>query len=123
MKRIVLVLLAIALMVGSTPVFAQSRYSLKTSDAVETSTALVLAAGTWVYGIKIFADASSSFAGVYDCATLGDASASTLVDEIGEATQYDSAEIKYSKPKYFADGVTVVMTTGVLQIEYGPQPE
>lgn len=122
LKRILSILLVIALLVAVMPAFAQSRYGIRTSDAVQTSTALVLPAKTWVYGIKIFADAGNSFAGIYDVATLGAANYTNVVDEIGEATQYDSAEIKYAKPKYFANGVTVVMTTGVFFIDYGPEP-
>jgi hypothetical protein len=101
---------------------AQARYGLQRSSAVETSTALVLPAKTWVYGMTIFADAANSFMGIYNAATLGACTATTVKDEIGEATQYDTAEKWYAKPEYFADGVSVVMSTGVGFIYYGPEP-
>jgi hypothetical protein len=121
-KKYLSILLVVALMAGIAPAFAQSRYGLTQSDAIETTTALALPAGTWVYSLKLYADAGNSFAGVYDAATVGTCTAATIVDELGEATQYDSVEIKYEKPKYFATGVSVVMSTGVLIIDYGPEP-
>ena len=110
------------LMINVVPVFAQARHGTRLSAAVQTSTALVLPASTWVYGLKIFADAASSFMGIYDAATLGACTDETVKDEIGEATQYDTAEKHYAKPVYFTNGVSVVMTTGVGWVEYGQEP-
>jgi len=107
----------------ATPVFAAGeRYGTQFSDAVETTTALVLPANTWVYGTKLFADEASSFMGVYNSATLSNCTGSTVKDEIGEATQYDTAYNVFPKPILFTSGVSVVMDTGVGWIMYGGAP-
>lgn len=118
------ILLIVGLVATSMIAYAASgRYGIKISDPVETSTALVLPAGTWVYGIKIYADASNSMMALYDTATVAAALVGNAVDEIGEATQHDSKTVWYPKPKYFATGVTVNMVTGVGFIYYGPAPK
>ena len=128
LKRILPVLLIVLcmLLVSSAPAQAAqptyARYGLQKSAAVQTSTALLLPAGTWVYGLEIFAEASSSVRGIYDAATLGTATDDTVVSEIGEATQYDSKTVLFSRPIYFTNGVTVVMSTGVGFVLHGPQP-
>lgn len=120
----ILAILVIALLLFVTPAFAQARYSLKVSVPIETSTALVLPAGTWVYGVKVYADANSSWAALYDVATIAgaDADETTRKEELGEATQYDSVEIMYETPIYYTNGVTVKMTTGICFIYYGAEP-
>ena len=121
-KIILAILLVMLLSMATVSAFAQARYGIRTSAPVETSTSLVLPAETWVYGIKIYADAGNSFMGVYDVATFGAATNANVEDEIGEATQYDTAESWYPEPKYFANGVSVVMSTGVGFIHYGAEP-
>lgn len=129
LKRIVPLLLMIAMLVliavpASAGPPTSARRGLSTSDAIETSTALALPAGTWVYGVTLFADDASSFAGLYDTATLEAANATNMKDELGEATQYDS-KTKFGPPYplYFKDGVTVIMATGVLTISFGGSPQ
>ena len=123
MRKLLWIAVILVLLAGVSPAFADSgRYGTQLSVAVQTSTALVLPADTWVYGITIFADEASSFMGVYDAATLGACTNATVKDEIGEATQYDTAEKHYTKPIFFTSGVSVVMSTGVAWVEYGPAP-
>ena len=122
LKRVSLILLAIVLFVWVTPVFAQARYGLRVSAPIETNTDAALPAGTWVYGIKIYADASSSYMGINDAATVSAATVANTKDDIGEATQYDTAETWYAKPMYFTNGVSVQMSVGTGFIYYGPEP-
>ena len=119
-KKLLSVLLVAGLLLASAPCYAQARYSLSRATC-ETSTASLITGPVWVHGLSIFADAANSFAGVYDVATLYDTSTSNLRDEIGEATQYDRCEIMYDDPVYYSTAVTVVMTTGVLTVYYGPR--
>lgn len=121
-KFLPVLLIAAMLVLSAAPAYAQARYGGFKSAAVQTSTALVLPAKTWVYGLEIFADAASSFMGIYNCATLATASDALVVDEIGEATQYDTQSRRYASPIYFATGVTVVITTGIGWVYYGPEP-
>jgi hypothetical protein len=76
----------------------------------------------YVYGVSIFADAANSFMGVYDCDTTAELLSSTIysVDEIGEATQYDTATTWYASPVYFNDGVGAIISVGVGYVYYGP---
>ncbi len=108
----------------SLPAFAQARFGVRSSGGVQTNTDLFLPVGTWVYGIRIYADDSSSFMVVYNAATTyeGDGDPSLWVDEIGEATQYDSQANWFEEPIYCGSGVSVGMTTGVGYIFYGPEP-
>ncbi len=127
MKKVLLVLVMAGLLMAYAnpapkPALAQARRGLFTSSAIETSTALVLPAKTWVYAIRLFADQASSVPGLYNTATLGGATASTVKAEIGEATQFDTEEIKYNPPINFPNGVSVIMSTGVLLIDYGATP-
>lgn len=109
--------------IAITPASAQQRYGLR-RVAVSEDTALVLPAGTWVYGIGIHATSASAEFAIYDVATLGAATVANMGngDEIGEASQYDSAEKPFPKPRYFTNGVTAIVNNGVGFIEYGPQP-
>lgn len=123
-RKLFLTIILVLLFVS--PVFAQARYSLQASDAVEISTDNVLPASTWVYGWKIYADETSSWAALYDNATatadLAACDETTRVDEIGEATQYDSVTVWFPKPIFFSEGVSIKMTTGVAYVFYGPPP-
>jgi hypothetical protein len=71
--------------------------------------------------------------GIYDCDSADNPNAGNTTynigkttvyaqDEIGEASQYDTATRMYTKPIYFSKGVGVVMSTGVASIIYGPEP-
>ncbi len=127
LKRILPVLLVIAILALSAvsveaapPTYG--RYGSQKSTAVQTSTALLLPAGTWVYGLEIFADSASSVMGIYDSATLEGAIDATVVDEIGEATQFDTVTKFYPRPILFENGVTVVIGTGISWVYFGPQP-
>lgn len=109
---------------------AQSRYGLHISQPIETSGVMTDADGNsmdypvWLYGVSIYADAASSFVGIYD----GDVVASISLDadqvtEIGEATQYDSYTELFPKPVYCSDGVIAIISVGVARVFYGPAPD
>lgn len=124
-KKVIALLLASVLMFSS-PALAVSSNRIKSTKGIETSQTAAttgLAAGTWVYGFKVYADASSSWAALYDATTYVAKAADEIVDEIGEATQYDSVEAWYPEPIYFENGVSVQITTGVVYIFYGPPPK
>lgn len=124
-KKVLLAMLIVAfLLAPSSLVIAQGRYGLQ-SVKVETTTALVLPAKTWVYGITLYADASSSYAGIHNAATIAAVVADvsgTFFDDIGEATHYDDTTHWYPEPIYCVDGVTVFIDTGILVVYYGPEP-
>ena len=132
LNKVFLIVLALVLVwaVGVAPAFAQARYGTRTSQTIETTGIAIDDKGNamdypvYVYGISIFADAASSYMGVYDCDTLLELASASIYpkDEIGEATQYDTEERWYTTPKYFSDGVGVIMFTGVGFIHYGPEP-
>ena len=128
-KRLLPVIVLVAmLMLCVTPAQAAvptyARYGLTASNAIEVSTDLVVPAGSWVYGWKIFADSASSVAALHDSATFQAASASNIVDEIGEATQYDDTTTWFERPIYLVNGGSVVMvgSLGTVNIWTGPQP-
>ncbi len=121
---VVMAVLALLVMVSS-PAFAQARYGVRISAGIEAPTDLVLPAGTWVYGWKIFADASNSTAGIFDDATVvaqGATTSASLKGDIGEATQYDSKTEWFPVPIFFDNGVSIKMTTGIVWVYYGPHP-
>ena len=132
MKRLLTALsVLLVLMFLAMPCFAQARYGLRTSVPRESEGIAVDDNGdtmdyaVWIYGISIMADEASSFMGVYDCDTLTELHATALTylkDEIGEATQYDSKTVWFDNPKYFSDGVGIVIKTGVGWVHYGPEP-
>lgn len=129
MKKItifLIILLAIALAINFVPtdikpVYAQARYGGKRASAT-ADTELLLAAGTWVYGISIYASSTNAELGIYDSATLEGAGNNQVKDEIGEATQFDHADRVYAKPIYFTNGVTVIVNNGTGFVDYGPEP-
>ena len=136
LKKIFSIIIVLAFIISflsslSAPVSAQKRYGLRTSRPRETTGIFIddsgntMDYGVWIYGIKIFADAANSFVGFYDCDTTAELIADTTYpkDEIGEATQYDTAERYYSTPEYYSDGVGAIMATGVAFVMYGPAPE
>lgn len=129
--RVTTLILALVFALSIGQAKAQSRYSKPWSQPIETSGIFTDNDGNtmdypvWIYGIKIYADASSSFMGIYDCDTtyeLLHQGTVTAKDEIGEATQYDTATEYYSDPLYFSDGVGAIISTGVGFVKYGPEP-
>jgi len=128
-KGFLAVLAALALLLNVSPAFAQARYSTRTSQPLESSGIFTDEDGNemnyavWVYGVEIFADEASSFMGVYNTTTVGAATAATVKDEIGEATQYDTATRFYEQPRYYSSGVVGIISTGVGFVHYGPQPK
>jgi hypothetical protein len=129
-KKFVWLLLVIALVaLLAVPAFAASgRYGLRVSQALESTGIFVddegnnMDYGVWVYGVKIYADAASSFMGIYNADTESECTVANLKDETGEATQYDTAEKVFQQPLYFSDGVYAIITTGVGWVIYGAQP-
>ena len=119
----ILVLALVMLLAVSAPAFgARARDGIQTTNGISTSTALVLPAGTWVYGVKIYASAASSAIAVYDAATYVGSTIADAIDEVGEATQYESQVVWYPKPIYCANGVSAYILAGVGYIYYGPPP-
>lgn len=115
MKRILIALLVFLFLVNINPVFSQSKWKRKRISAT-ANTALLLPAGTWVYGISIHATTAGAQMGIYNVATLGAATSPT--DEVGEATQYNTAFSPWPEPICFTNGVTVLITNGVGFVEY-----
>jgi hypothetical protein len=125
-----LVLVLVIAFLCASPAFAQARYGLHTSRPLESTGVFTDRDGNamdyavWIYGVKVYADAATSELGIYDCDTVQEiADGETAVDEIGEASQYDTAERYYPQPIFFSDGVTGVIATGVGFVIYGPEPE
>lgn len=112
MKKFLSILLISAIVLWTLPVFAQASFPTK-SKKVETDTADLYSGPAMVWGISIYADAASSFMGVYDCSTIGATTDANNKDEIGEATQYDTATRWYPDGMEFKTGVTVIIATGV----------
>jgi len=120
----ILVLALVVLFAVSAPVFAQSRYGVQSSGLLTGKNNLVFSAGTWVYGWKIYASSASSISTLYDAVALDTDIAETeyIIDELGEATQYDSVEVWFPKPIRFARGVSVRCITGAAVVFVGPPP-
>lgn len=124
LKKFLPILLLVAMLLLAGPAYAQARYGTQMSAAVETSTALLLPAGTWIYGMTIYADsAANAFMGVYDSATLGGCTNDTVKGETGEPTQYESTYTPLPGPVFCKNGVSVVITVGVGWVHYGPEPD
>ena len=121
-KRFLAVLIvAVLMLMSGGPVFAASR--LRVSTALETSADLVLEANTWVYGMAIVADDTTNvFMGLYDAATVYDATSANLKGEIGEPTQSEQSQVFFPLPIKFTSGVSVIIETGVGWVYYGPEP-
>ena len=129
-KKVFAILAVIGMLaLAATPAFAvDGRNALKASQKIEATGVMTDGAGntmdysTYVYGVSIYADDASSFVGVYDCDTTAELIAATIYPkvEIGEATQYDTEIIWFPSPIYFDDGVSVIMSTGVALVYYGP---
>lgn len=130
MRKFMLLFLALAVSVFlASPAYAQARFGLHVSQPIESTgiatdaDGVTMDYGVWVYGIRIFADASNSFMGIYNADVVAtDLTKANCKDEIGEATQHDTAERFYDKPMYFSDGVGIVISTGVGWVIYGSAP-
>jgi len=120
--KMVIALLLVGMLAFASPASAVSANRIRSTTGIEASEAAVLPAGTWVYGLSIYADAASSQVAIFDAATTATTTASAAIDEIGEATQYDTETHWYPEPIYFENGVSVWITTGVAVIFYGPPP-
>lgn len=108
-----------------------SAYEIFTSQTIETTGIVIDEDGNtmdydvWVYGLTIYADASSSFIGIYNVDTLAELNSATTYpkDELGEPTQFEATTEMYAFPRRFSDGVGAIITVGVGFIHYGPEPE
>ena len=124
--NILLALTLVCLLSFSMVALAANPSRIRSTKGIETSSTastLGLDSGTWVYGVRLYADASSSFVTLYDATTYVDKTVADAIDEVGEATQYESVTIWYPKPIYFENGVSVYIATGVAYIFYGPEPK
>lgn len=122
LKRILLVLLVAIFLTGTTSVFPQARYAL-TVTPVTTDTDSALGAGTWVYGIAVYASSSNGVFGIYDYATIAQAGSTRVKGEVGQATSGLSNTEWFAKPLYFATAVSCKISNGVGFIYSGPEPE
>jgi len=123
-RKLMSLVLVLAFVFCTTPAFSDARHGIQSSGPIETSTDAVLPAGSWLYGVKLYADAGSSWMAVYNIAAVAAGTpVTTIVEECGEATQYDSVEIWYPKPIYLSAGASVVISTGVGILYYGPPPD
>lgn len=121
MKKI-LALLIVGMLAFSVPAFAQARYGL-TATAITADTASLLGAGTWVYGLSIYATTGAGTIGLFDVATIQAASNSNVKLEIGEATQYDTSVLMLPKPIYFSTAVTTITSAANIGLIFsGPEP-
>ena len=114
MKRILLILLVV-LLLSVNPLSAGTKWKIL-RQSVSTNTALLLPAGTWVYGISLHATSTNAQMSIYNSATLG--GTSTPIDEIGEPTQYNTVDFPWPDPIYFSNGVTVIISNGVGFVSY-----
>lgn len=77
-----------------------------------------IGAGTMLYGFSVYSDSAGGTAAIYDASTVGSISATVstattsyvnaIVDEIGEATQYDTAYSDWISPRKLSTGFTMV---------------
>lgn len=122
----IMLIVSFAIVLTGNSASAQQRRTIRSTGAIESNQDAILPAGTWVYGLKIYADEANSVMSLYDAATAPIYSAADELDqrreEIGEATQYDSKIEMFDNPRYFEDGVSVMMSTGIGFIYYGPSP-
>ena len=127
MKKFLSVLLIVGfLLLTAVPAYAQnfpqSRYGLTTTPVVN-DTASALGAGTWVWGIAIYASGGAGATlGLFDCATLAEVSDTNVKCEVGEAVQYATTTTWFIQPLRFAIAVTAVQYQGIGFIYSGPQP-
>ncbi len=126
----VLPVLLIALVLVAAPASADVRYGTQTSNPLNADGVFTgqdgaaMDYGVWVYGITLFADEANSFAGIYNADTEAEFIAANLRDEIGEATQYDTAFHWYEGgPRYFSDGIGAVIEIGSIFVHYGKEPQ
>lgn len=121
LKKVLAILMVLAVTLGISPVFAQERHSLRVAVAT-TDTDALLAAGTWVYGIGAYATSSNGCIGIYDYATIVDAGSTRVKGEVGHATAGMTQTYFFDKPLYFTYGVSVKVSSAVGFIYYGPEP-
>lgn len=120
---VIAVLLMLLISLFSTPVYAQARYGY-TFTPVTTDTASVLGAGTWVYGAGIYTKVAAGHIGLYDVATVGEATDAELsAPEVGHATQYMCEFLFYDKPIYFSTAVTAIVGGNIGMVVSGPEPD
>lgn len=119
MRKFIAVLMVLALMAGY--VYAEADRTIPHKARVVTSNTVILASGTVVYRIwGVATGGNNATFGVYDCATLGTATATTIRAEGGEASQYDMIPtIDFGDEGIpFDTGLTVVTTNMYVTVEY-----
>jgi hypothetical protein len=119
MKKLLIALMVLALMAGF--VYAEAdRTITHKMKVVAAANTVVSAQGTVLYRVTGYASSSNAVYGIYDAATLGTCTATTVKVEGGEATQYDSlTTIDFGKEGIPLDtGLSIVTTTATVVVEY-----
>lgn len=119
-----LLVLILAVVMNVPSAMAQARYGIRSTGVLTSKNNLVLPADTWVYGWSIWPSSANSYAALYNAAALDTDAAEpeAIVDEVGEATQYDTKTVWFPKPILFTNGVSVRVVTGTAIVFYGPPP-
>ncbi len=127
-RKILLVVLALMLIAGISPAFAGGARFGYTPVFVSSATVNyeVSAAGadTWVYGTKVYATGTNGSLGLYDVDSTADLLLSTTEpkDENGEATSGATNIDWLTKPIFFDEGVSVIITNANALIYTGGEP-
>ena len=130
MKQVLKVIVAVALCVGlgSAQVWADATQGgqilgsgtgpIKTvTVSTNTDSAGSFIAGSLILGFKLYANDASDTCGLYDVATVGASSASTLIDEWTEATDEETNVQLWPFPYKLTTDLSVI-TNGVCIIYY-----
>lgn len=119
MKKFIAVLMVLALMAGFA--FAEADRTIKhKAYVVAAANTVVLTQGTVLYKVTGYASSANAVYGIYDAATLGTCTATTVKVEGGEASQYDSLTPLDFGPEGlpFDTGLSIVTGTATVVVEY-----
>lgn len=119
MKKLLAALMVLVVMAGFA--FAEADRTIPHKAKVVTSNTVICASGTVVYRIwGVATGGANATFGVYDAATLGTATATTIRAEGGEASQYDMIPTIDFGPEGvpFDTGLTVITNNMYVTVEY-----